>query len=1002
MDLEVRMLGRRAGTLWVEQHEGLAFRYDTDYLAAPWAQALGQQLPLQAEPFPAAVAHRWFSGLLPEGERRESVARQLGLHHADTPGLLAAIGAECAGAVEIGRPEERDRRTPRAVPATREAISEELLTLPAMPLGTPGRSAKLSLAGVQKKLALVRDRSGAWHFPLDGYPSTHIIKPESDRFDALVDNEHTCLEIARRSALRTARSHVETFGTERCLVVERFDRTPTGDRIHQEDFAQALGTRIKYQNEGGPGLHTYFSHLPVAGWDLWDQVVFSWLIGDEDAHAKNFSIQYSPGSRPRLAPIYDAVCTRRYAELDRRMAWRIGDAWELDRVTGLGLEDTARRCGLAMKQAIDRAHRLAQRVRDAMDALENGREHAHAVRTLRTLGGIERRCERGLRVGHALSETDREAREWANQWARPAPPPPRTLAEVVADTPPRRGSDARAKLPPGPLTGHTPTLRECLGEYDAPPRRRRTGHKHRSSQDPRVRRTATWSSKQSGAQRHAPPAPATVPIRPRAHRPAGTTRLRGGSAHAALAVRRAPRTARRMGPLREGASGERLRGRARAAARADPANARQAGIELRRHGRTTTDGRPLHGMGDTIAATNIERGVRDHRVDPPHTGRRGRRRMGVRSVQLVRVRTRAAPLRRRRRRLRAEPVAEHQVPRRVGHGGTAARPVATVKRTMFTPSVAKCWRAVQPLLDEHLPGRHTLGGGTWLGAQWKHRHSTDLDYRIEPGSWIEDRCEPGAALDRALLALGARCRAKTPQQVVYAWPEEGTKLDLFEAPPRLARPVRHARIEHRRVRVADNAQIIAGKLQGRSIPAPVRDLYDVAVAAHQDRPALQDAANSLPQWQLDELGRQLRLSRENYLKLARKELEGVPARYEAIRQDPAGRALAALRAVVHRAVRVRWSATHPRQARVEIETASGQVRSGQWRDDEEAVRRDIEELGVWSNHRDARQRQSRLALEQAWTRGDSEVLTLKEAGTIWTTPQREHGRNAPRPAPPPD
>ena len=119
-------------------------------------------------------------------------------------------------------------------------------------------------------------------------------------------------------------------------------------------------------------------------------------------------------------------------------------------------------------------------------------------------------------------------------------------------------------------------------------------------------------------------------------------------------------------------------------------------------------------------------------------------------------------------------------------------------------------------------------------------------------------------------------------------------------------------------------------------------------------------------------------------------------------ETPAGHALAALQAIVHRAVRVRWSATHPKQARVEIETASGPVRSGQWRDDEEAVRRDIKELGVWSDHRDARQRQSRLALEQAWTQGDSEVLTLKEAGTIWTTPQREHGRNGPRPAKPPD
>ena len=394
MNLNVKLYARRAGTLWIEGSEGLAFRYDADYLATPGAQALGQRLPLQAGSFPPAVAHRWFSALLPEGERREAVARQLGLHRADTPGLLAAIGAECAGAIEIAEREETSRRRPHTVPASREAIAEELRTLPAMPLGTPGRSGKLSLAGAQAKLALVRDRTGTWHFPLDGYPSTHILKPENQRFEGLVDNEHTCLEIARRCTLRAARSHIETFGAARCLVIERFDRTPSGGRVHQEDFAQALGSRDKYQIEGGPGLRTYFSRIPVASWELWDQVIFSWLIGDEDAHAKNFSIQHPPGGGPQLAPIYDAVCTRRYTDLDREMAWRIGKAWALDRVTGFDLEDTARECGLPMREAIERTHRLAERVRDAMDELQSEEGYAETVHALRTHGGIDRRCAR--------------------------------------------------------------------------------------------------------------------------------------------------------------------------------------------------------------------------------------------------------------------------------------------------------------------------------------------------------------------------------------------------------------------------------------------------------------------------------------------------------------------------------------------------------------------------------------------------------------------------------
>ena len=367
--LQVFLYGKLAGTVYRNQQAGeIQFEYDAGYLKDDGAVALSRRLPLKEGPSARREAGMWLDGLLPEGERRERIAAQAGVSRMSTYSMLESIGRECAGAVEIVP--QGGKRNSWKIPALEEELEQMIDGLDTAPLGPARHAARLSLAGAQSKFGLVEEPGGEWSWPVRGYPSTHIVKPEPKRFPGLVDNEHACMEIARRSGLPAAKTRNERFGKHRVLVVTRFDRTPRGERIHQEDFAQALGTRRKYQGYGGPGLREYFARSGVGGWELWDQVMFAWLIGDEDKHAKNFSIQYPKEGGERLAPIYDAVCTLVYPELERGMAWKIGNTYRVDKVTKKGLLVEARKCGLDPEEALGRACTLSERMRETIMEME--------------------------------------------------------------------------------------------------------------------------------------------------------------------------------------------------------------------------------------------------------------------------------------------------------------------------------------------------------------------------------------------------------------------------------------------------------------------------------------------------------------------------------------------------------------------------------------------------------------------------------------------------------
>ncbi len=283
---------------------------------------------------PKALGHRkalpFFDGLLPEGETRRMLAYDFRLQADDTFGLLGALGRDCAGALVI-LPEGETLADPGAtapVPLTKEEVAARLRQLSVEPLGVD-KQVRVSLAGLQQKMTLSRLRTGEWTLPINGLPSTHILKRGDPRFAQMVANEAFCLAVCHQLGLPVAAAEIlET--TEPILVVTRYDRevTATGEirRIHQEDLTQALGvsSSAKYEDRGGPGLRTIAQLL--RDWTLGsesldrllDVMFLNMVLGNGDAHAKNLSLLHHESGAVHLAPAYDIMSTAFYPQADVR------------------------------------------------------------------------------------------------------------------------------------------------------------------------------------------------------------------------------------------------------------------------------------------------------------------------------------------------------------------------------------------------------------------------------------------------------------------------------------------------------------------------------------------------------------------------------------------------------------------------------------------------------------------------------------------------------------
>ena len=343
--LIVYMNGDRVGALDEDDSGLLEFRYAPEWTGRSDAMPLSRSLPLQSEPFRGKHARPFFAGILPDEGPRQQIAAILGISERNDFAMLERIGGECAGAVSL-LPEDATAPTvgETRVRELSERELEDIVTeLPRRPLMAGREGLRLSLAGSQSKLpVLIRDATIA--LPLGNTPSTHIIKPEPERFPGLVANEVLCMTLARAVGLNVPPVTVRPVGNKPCIVVQRYDRTTGADgtvtRVHQEDFCQALGfpPERKYQQEGGPLLRDCIGLLrewsTVAALDIrdfLDGLIFNVLIGNADAHGKNYSILYRKTER-RLAPFYDLVCTLAWPELSKTPAMKIGKSESIETI----------------------------------------------------------------------------------------------------------------------------------------------------------------------------------------------------------------------------------------------------------------------------------------------------------------------------------------------------------------------------------------------------------------------------------------------------------------------------------------------------------------------------------------------------------------------------------------------------------------------------------------------------------------------------------------------
>jgi serine/threonine-protein kinase HipA len=407
--LDVYLHEHLVGNLVQDEHGQITFDYAETWLKDPAAIALSRSLPLTKKHFNRNECRGFFAGVLPEESKREIIAKNLGISARNDYAMLEKIGGECAGAVTfLPAGEQLPKRDDNYLALNDKELAEILKTLPRRPLMAGDEGVRLSLAGVQDKIA-VHVSGKRISIPLGGAPSTHILKPAIERFEGVVFDEALCMKLAREIGINAA--HAETGQVEGIdyLLVQRYDRTRSSDaqgaaqtlkREHQEDFCQALGIvpENKYQAEGGPSLKQCFalvrdaSSAPVINLQaLLDAVIFNFLIGNHDAHGKNFSFLYS-GGQTRLAPLYDLLSTSYYPELSPKMAMKIGSEYLSAPITVKHFELLAEETGLAKPMVKRRVPELAELMLSTMPAVTTDHPVVLAVAKL-----IQGSCDRTIK-----------------------------------------------------------------------------------------------------------------------------------------------------------------------------------------------------------------------------------------------------------------------------------------------------------------------------------------------------------------------------------------------------------------------------------------------------------------------------------------------------------------------------------------------------------------------------------------------------------------------------
>jgi serine/threonine-protein kinase HipA len=391
LDVRLDSFAEPIGVLVRDSTGALAFAYTASHLRNHLTHPLSLSLPLTDEPFGDAAARSFFDNLLPE--RNEPLAELMArerIRRDDIAGLLLHLGKDCAGALSVlpsGAPPVKGAGdlAQDYLPFSRERLSKITFALHGSYRLPAGMAYSSPLSGMQSKIAVTQLPDGrlAEPKPGSGAPTTHILKVPDRKHRGDSQREYLTLQIARDIGLESAEATVFSFDEVDALLVARFDRALDADgrvvRLHQEDFAQALGLppQLKYERQGTPDrrfdVPTVRRILDATAYPAAERLrfilntMFDLLIGNTEGHAKNLGLLYDRGRWPRLAPRYDLLPTRLDPTHTDELAFRIGEADRLSDLTGAQFDSFLRALGIVTVPARRRIRK--DRVKPLADSL---------------------------------------------------------------------------------------------------------------------------------------------------------------------------------------------------------------------------------------------------------------------------------------------------------------------------------------------------------------------------------------------------------------------------------------------------------------------------------------------------------------------------------------------------------------------------------------------------------------------------------------------------------
>lgn len=376
--LEAWLEDRHAGA-FIDDGGKIEFVYDEN-TSAP----ISLSLPREGRATKSA-AGRFLENLLPENPRaRRWMAEAYRVDSLDTIDMLTVAGGDVAGGhVLLPANQEPTTELPELNPALERDIAARIRAVKdnSDAWTVQGAVERFSLAGTQGKFALAKV-DGDWYWSNATVPSTHIVKPARTDLPGLEAVEATTLSLAVRTGVPAPPAEILTASDQTAYIVERFDRassdrTPLAHRVHTEDLAQSL--RLTPDTKYDPTTHQIIDLLKVhdtAAHTLQEaflrQLAFNTLIGNADAHAKNYSLILRP-EQVEFAPLYDAVPVSLYPQYDQQLAMRIAGVRYSQAVTAAHWRKFSRTAGLdtewAMQTVADVAERMRRELATAWDAL---------------------------------------------------------------------------------------------------------------------------------------------------------------------------------------------------------------------------------------------------------------------------------------------------------------------------------------------------------------------------------------------------------------------------------------------------------------------------------------------------------------------------------------------------------------------------------------------------------------------------------------------------------